>query len=281
MNGFESWWQHLPEKMHPEIFRIGSFGIHYYGLMYILAFVSAYLLSSIRIKEERYSRLKLNSETLQGYFIALIVGLIIGARFGYVFFYNFSYYIHRPLEIILPFSFEGGFHFTGIAGMSYHGGLIGAITGAYVFTRKHKLDFWEMSDILMPGLPLGYTFGRIGNFINGELYGRVTDSSVGMYFPYAPGNELRHPSQLYEAFFEGIVLFLFMWFIRKKITLKGAMLPVYMIGYGVIRFFIEFFRQPDEQLGFVLFNFSMGQILCFLMILSGTLMLVWLSKRKK
>jgi phosphatidylglycerol:prolipoprotein diacylglycerol transferase len=193
----------------------------------------------------------------------------LGARLGYVFFYNFPYYISHPLEIFLPFDTNNGWRFTGITGMSFHGGFIGTFIAHVLFIRKNDLNFWDTSDILMPCVPLGYTFGRLGNFINGELYGRSTDVVFGMYFPNA-GNGLRHPSQLYEAVFEGIFLFLVMWFIfRKRIKTKGAMIGIYMIGYGLVRFLIEFVRQPDEHLGFIIFSFSMGQILCAAMILIG------------
>src|SRR4030066_2248915 len=131
------------------------------------------------------------------------------------------------------------------------------------------MDFWRLTDLLIPAIPLGYTFGRIGNFINGELYGRVTSKSWGMYFPLDPDNLLRHPSQLYEAFFEGIILFVILWSIRKKNIFKGFFLSAYLIGYGSVRFFIEFTREPDEQIGFIAGSLTMGQILCIIMILSG------------
>ncbi|NOR44867.1 MAG: prolipoprotein diacylglyceryl transferase, partial [Candidatus Delongbacteria bacterium] len=130
------------------------------------------------------------------------------------------------------------------------------------------------SDFIIPAVPLGYTFGRLGNFINGELYGRVTESSWGMYFPMAGDDTLRHPSQLYEAFFEGIILFIILWSIRRTEFAKGKLLAFYIIFYGIIRFFIEFVREPDEQLGFILFNLSMGQVLCFIMVLSGIVMIM-------
>jgi phosphatidylglycerol:prolipoprotein diacylglycerol transferase len=158
--------------------------------------------------------------------------------------------------------------------MSYHGGLICAIVGAWWYIRKFRLDFWEMADFIIPCIPAAYTFGRLGNFINGELWGRVTDVPWGMVFP-GGGPELRHPSQLYEAFGEGIVLFTILWTLRNRVPITGAMLPIYLMGYGVIRFLIEYLRQPDEHLGFVLLSFSMGQILCSAMILTGALLLVW------
>ena len=164
--------------------------------------------------------------------------------------------------------------------MSYHGGLIGTIIAAWLYFRKATLDWWSGVDLYVPAIPLGYTFGRLGNFINGELYGRVTTSSIGMFFPLAPAGELRHPSQLYEAFFEGIFLFIVLWSIRKIKMPKGAMMALYLIGYGMVRFFIEYFREPDSHIGFVLFSFSMGQILCALMIAGGIFLYFYLRRQE-
>jgi phosphatidylglycerol:prolipoprotein diacylglycerol transferase len=277
-NAFWQWWQHLPAKMNPVIFQIGSFRLQYYGLMYIVAFAITYGLILYRLKREE--RFGFTVDQVQGLMTAMILGLIIGARLGYVLFYNFDYYLQRPLEIILPFDFSNGIRFTGITGMSYHGGLLGTLIGAWIFIRKNRLDFWNVADLVIPAIPLGYTFGRLGNFINGELYGRPTQAVFGMYFPQAPGHSLRHPSQLYEAFFEGIVLFLILWNLRKIMKTKGSLLALYLIGYGLVRFFIEYARQPDAQLGFVLFSFSMGQVLCATMVLSGLILWIWLKQRQ-
>ena len=278
MDGFWDWWQHLPQNISPVIFEIGSFKLQYYGLMYIVAFAVTFLLVLYRVKHE--DRFDMTTNQVKDAITYLILGLIIGARLGYVLFYNLSYYFKHPFEIILPFSFTNGITFTGISGMSYHGGLIGAILAGWLFVRKAKLDWWSGVDLFVPVIPLGYTFGRLGNFINGELYGRMTTSSIGMYFPLAPTKELRHPSQLYEAFFEGIFLFAVLWSIRKIKTPKGAMLAVYLIGYGLVRFCIEYFRQPDEHLGFVFLSFSMGQILCALMIAAGAGLYFYLRRQE-
>jgi phosphatidylglycerol:prolipoprotein diacylglycerol transferase len=279
MQDFLNWWQHLPEHMDPVIFEIGSFRLQYYGLMYIVAFVIAYALAYRRIRRE--NDFGIDADQLQGLMTAVIIGLIIGGRLGYVLFYNFSYYLHHPLEIVLPFEFSNGFRFTGITGMSYHGGLIGGIIGGGFFVHKNRLDFLRMADLIFPCVPLGYTFGRLGNFINGELYGRVTDHPIGMFFPLAPGPGRRHPSQLYEAFFEGIVLFVFLWAVKGRFKTRGAMLAVYLMGYGLVRFFIEYARQPDAHLGFVFLSFSMGQMLCLAMILAGGILLAILARRSR
>ena len=271
MNNFLHWWQNLPGQINPVVFKIGMFKVQYYGLMYVVAFAIIYYLVLYRLNHEKEFEVSL--QDIQSLTTSMILGLILGGRLGYVVLYNFSYYLNHPLEIFLPFEFSSGITFTGISGMSYHGGVIGIIIAAWIYIRKNKLDFLLLADLYVPVIPLGYTFGRIGNFINKELYGRVTSSSMGMFFPNAPGDKLRHPSQLYEAFFEGIVLFLILWSCRRINKLRGKMLSLYLIGYGFFRFFIEFYREPDAHLGFVFLSLSMGQILCFSMILAGVILL--------
>jgi len=262
-------WQHIPENLKPYIVRIGEFEIRYYGLMYIVAFSVVYFLSLYRLKKESfgYSRI-----TLENYFVWAILGLMLGARFGYVFFYNFNYYLTHPVEIILPFSFSNGFHFTGLAGMSYHGGLIGVLLATGIFCYKNKINYLCFADFLVPSIPLGYTFGRLGNFINGELYGRITNVPWGMYFPMDASGQLRHPSQLYEAFFEGVFLFAILWGIRKMKTFNGFFLSLYIIGYGTVRLIIEFVREPDSHIGVFFSYITMGQILSLIMIITGIIL---------
>ncbi len=279
METFWNWWQHIPERLDPVIFQIGSFRLQYYGMMYVVGFVVTYLLVMYRLKREK--RFEVSKEQVQALITYMMLGVIIGGRLGYVLFYNLSYYLKHPVEIILPFEFSGGIKFTGITGMSFHGGLICVILFAWLYTRKAGLNFLSAADLFIPAIPLGYTFGRIGNFINGELFGRVTTLPFGMYFPQAPGPELRHPSQLYEAFFEGLFLFGILWSLRKIMIMKGAMLALYLIGYGTVRFFIEYFRQPDDHLGFVLLSFSMGQLLCLVMIATGISLYGYFWRKEK
>jgi phosphatidylglycerol:prolipoprotein diacylglycerol transferase len=262
MQDFIMAWRHLPSYLSPTLLEVGSFQLRYYSLMYLAAFACTYFLVMYRIRREGYPY---KADQIQDYFVWAILGVILGGRLGYVFFYNLGYYLEHPLEILFPFEFSNGFHFIGISGMSYHGGAIAVLLASIIFCRRRKIDFWRFADLFCPAIPLGYTLGRIGNFINGELYGRATTVAWGMVFPLDPLHLLRHPSQLYEAFFEGIVL----WLIRRKSPFDGALFAWYLIGYGVARFFIEFFREPDVQLGFVLGPFSMGQLLCFLMIAAG------------
>ena len=279
MNPFLEFWQHIPETIDPVLIGFGPIRIHYYGLMYILAFATTYVLVLYRTHREK--RFNLKDEEVQNLITAMILGLILGARLGYVLFYNLGYYLRHPLEIFLPFDFSHGITFTGISGMSFHGGLIGVLFATIWYGRKIKRDFWDIADLFCPAIPLGYTFGRIGNFINGELYGRVTDWPLGMRFPLADNGDLRHPSQLYEAFFEGIVLFFLLWTIREKVKVKGVMFPLYLLGYGCARFFIEYFREPDAHMGFVWLNFSMGQVLCLAMMIVGIGLLIWRIRTKE
>ena len=271
MKEFISFWKHIPEHISPVAFRLGSIQVHYYGLMYLLAFLTVYLLVLYRLKNEDTG---LKKESIDNYFYWLIIALLIGGRIGYVLFYDLSYYLKHPLEVILPFDISNGFHYIGLYGMSYHGALIGIIVASVIFCRKFKLNFWLLADLLAPAVPLGYTFGRLGNFINGELYGRITTVSWGMYFPLDLSHQLRHPSQLYEALFEGVFLFIILWSLRKKIRISGVLFSLYLISYGSIRFILEFFREPDQQLGFVIGYFTMGRILCLIMAIGGLILLI-------
>ena len=261
-----TFWNTLPFHISPNLIEFGGFAIRYYSLMYIFAFATFYFLMRYRIKSEN---LDFSLSLPDDFLIWAVAGILLGARLGYVLFYDLSYYLQQPLSIILPFSFSGGFRFTGISGMSYHGGLIGATLVTIVYCKKNHINILQFTDILSSVAPLGYTFGRLGNFFNGELYGRATDMPWGMVFPADPARILRHPSQLYEAFFEGIVLFVILWTIRKKKWAQNKLFGFYLIGYGLVRFIIEFFRKPDEHLNFVISIFTMGQVLCFIMMLAG------------
>jgi phosphatidylglycerol:prolipoprotein diacylglycerol transferase len=271
MESFINTWQQLPSHISPALFTFGSFQLRYYSLMYLVGFTIVYFLTIHRIKTENY---EYTAETLQDYLVWGMFAMIIGARLGEVFFYNFSYFVRHPLEIFLPFTFANGVHFTGISGMSYHGGVIGIILVSIWFFHKQNIDFWKFADLIVPSIPLGYTFGRLGNFINGELWGRVTTMPWGMYFPLDPAQRLRHPSQLYESLFEGIFLFIVLWSMRKKKYFDGYLLGLYIFGYGFVRFMIEFFREPDFMVGPI----SIGQLLCALMMVIGAIIILWRRK---
>ena len=181
---FILWWQTLPSKMDPTLLTIGPLSIYWYSTMYLLAFAVVYLLCSKKIKNKTFT--KINLVQLEDLLSYILIGLLIGGRLGYVLFYNLDYYLSNPMEILLPFSIQNGvWKFTGIAGMSYHGGLIGVIYAIWLYGRKVNLHLFILADFLTASIPLGYFFGRIGNFINGELYGRTTESAMGMYFHQA------------------------------------------------------------------------------------------------
>ena len=187
---------------------------------------------------------------IEDLFAYLIAGLIIGARLGYCIIYNLPYYLSNPLEIFMPWK----------GGMSFHGGLIGVLIVGFLFGRKRQKSFLMLADMGALGAPPGLFFGRIGNFINGELFGRETSAPWGMVFPDG-GPSPRHPSQLYEASLEGLVLFLIVYIISYKSKINGMIISAFIFFYGLLRFIIEFFREPDVQKGFVIDPFSMGQIL--------------------
>jgi phosphatidylglycerol:prolipoprotein diacylglycerol transferase len=271
-------YQHLPLYINPIAFSIGSFSVKWYALSYVIAFSIVYLFLAWRIKKGEFVFRSQNE--MQGilfdFILVAFFSALIGGRLGYALIYNFSYFTSHSLLIISPF--EGG-KLTGFYGMSYHGALIGIIIGSYIFLRIKKINFWKWADFVSVAVPAGYFFGRIGNFLNGELYGRITNSYLGMYFA-ADQLVLRHPSQLYEALLEGLLLFLVLWKMRKFVLPEGTLFSAYLIGYGVLRIFAEKFRQPDPQLGFILGYLTLGQLLSIIMIISGLAILV-LKNRKK
>jgi phosphatidylglycerol:prolipoprotein diacylglycerol transferase len=186
------------------------------------------------------------------------VGLIVGARLGYVLFYNLSLYLQNPLDILVVWH----------GGMSFHGGLIGTLIAGYIVIKRKKLNFFSTADLIVPTCPIGIGFGRIGNFINGELFGKPSTMPWAMVFPEGRGVP-RHPSQLYEMFFEGIVLFVILWIYKDRKKREGDVFALFFILYGVFRIFCEFFREPDAQLGYIFGVFSMGQILSLCMVAIG------------
>jgi phosphatidylglycerol:prolipoprotein diacylglycerol transferase len=266
-----NWWNHIPEHINPNFVEFGSFQIRYYGLMYLLAFAVTYSLICYRLKTEKYEYSK---DTVQTFFLYAILGVMIGGKLGHILFYDLTNFLEHPLRTFWPFDSSNGFRYVGLFGMSYHGGLLGVILSGLFFCRRKKVNFWHFADLLSPVIPLGYTFGRIGNFLNGELFGRVTSVPWAMYFPMDPTAQLRHPSQLYEAFFEGIVLFVILWCLRKKRSFNGFHFCLYFIGYGVVRFCVEFTRQPDPGLGPVWHFLTRGQVLSIFMILTGAVIMV-------
>jgi len=204
---------------------------------------------------------------LDALYTFLVVGLILGARLGYVLFYDLANYMTNPFEIIAVWH----------GGMSFHGGMIGSLLAGYLCCRKYRIDFWQAADLVIVTAPIGLGFGRLGNFINGELYGRVTDVPWAMVFP-SGGPLPRHPSQLYEFSLEGVLLFLILWLLKDRKHATGTMTAYFLMLYGLFRIIVEFFRQPDAQLGFVAGPFTMGQVLSALTILGG-IVLYYFRKR--
>ena len=244
MNNWLYLYQHIPYHLNPVAFPVFGLPVDWYSLMYLVGFLTVYLLLSYRIKKGEFSQ---NTDILLDLMLVVFAGLLIGGRLGYVLFYNFNYYLAHPLEIISPF--DTGGNFIGIYGMSYHGALLGALLAGWIYVKNKKLNFWRWANFVAPAIPAGYFFGRIGNFINGELYGRATDKLWGMYFPGDPSGLLRHPSELYEAGLEGLSLFLILWSLRNNEKYKNHLLVLYIIGYATLRIVAEFFREPDAQIG--------------------------------
>ncbi len=252
--------------INPILVELGPFRVSWYGLMYVLGFAASYLLVLYQMKRKDFGILKLDVDNLYFY---LILGLVLGARLGYVLFYDLKMYLADPLEI---FAIWHG-------GMSFHGGLIGVLIVGIVFCWKNKKSFWRVSDLIIITVPIGLGLGRIGNFINGELYGRVTQVPWGMIFPKG-GDLPRHPSQLYECGLEGGLLFLILWFLKDRRLPPGSLLAFFLFFYGAFRFFVEFFREPDVQLGFIVGPFTMGQVLCTFMMVGGVLLMTYLRMKR-
>jgi len=206
-------WQHLPEKINPIAFHLDPVEVSWYGLMYLAAFTIVYFLVHYRIRTEKSD---VSFETVQDFFPWAILGMLVGARLGDVFIYDWAYFQNHLSQIFLPFDIYDHWRYIGIYGMSYFGGLVGIVIAFYIFCRAKKISLLEFSDLFAPTVPLDDAFGRLGNFFNGELYGRVTTVPWGMYFPLDILGQLRHPSQLYELFLEGILLFIILWSVRKS-----------------------------------------------------------------
>lgn len=267
-----NYWNHIYENFDPVAFNLFGLNVHWYGIMYVLALVSALMMAKWIVTKDK---LDMDKKILDDYFIWIEVGVILGARLGYILFYdpNTSYYLTHPWQIFNPFS-NG--EFVGIRGMSYHGALIGFLLGSYLFARKNGYSFWFLMDIVAIAVPVGYIFGRIGNFLNQELVGRVTELPWGIYV----NDVLRHPSQLYEAFLEGIVVALIVYLIRRRVSFAGGLTLIYGALYGLARFSAEFWRAPDAQIGYIMGWMTQGQLLSLPMILISVVGIYYLSKVK-
>ena len=251
----------------PIAFHLFSVEIRWYSLAYIFGIVLGWLLC----KKIFIKNLKIN-EKFDDYITYLIIGMIIGGRVGYIVFYNFDYYLHNILDVFKVW--EGG--------MSFHGGLIGVIAASIIFGGKNNQDSFLYMDLVSLVAPIGIFFGRLANFINSELYGGPTDAPWGVIFIQIDSFS-RHPSQLYEAFLEGIILFFILLYFRNKNLLKkpGLVSSLFLIFYSIFRFIIEFFRVPDQQLGYLIFELTMGQIISVIFILSGIILFYFKNENKQ
>jgi phosphatidylglycerol:prolipoprotein diacylglycerol transferase len=241
----------------PVIFDLGFVKIYWYGVMYLLAFLAAYLLAKYRAKLSQ----KWNERQVDDLIFYGALGAVLGGRLGYLIFYNFTIFISNPLTF---FNFQNG-------GMSFHGGFLGVLIAMLLFNKKSKFSFFETTDFVAPLVPLGLAFGRVGNYINGELWGKVTTSAFGIYAPDQSGQwAQRYPTQLYEALLEGVVLFFILWLFSKKNQPVMATSALFLIFYGTFRFIIEFIRVPDSHIGYLALNWlTIGQLLSLPMILVG------------
>ena len=241
----------------PVAFSAGPFSIHWYALSYVAGILIGWWYLHRLNSIPPYA---LTEKALDDIILWIVIGIILGGRLGYVFFYNSDYYFSNPQDILKVWN----------GGMSFHGGLIGVILAIYLLAKKHRLEFWRVIDLVACVTPIGLALGRIANFINGELYGRVTDVSWGVVFPGQ--EEARHPSQLYESFLEGFILLVIMAllvFFTNSRDKPGTLSGYFLIFYSLFRFSMEIFREPDAHIGFLQFGFTMGQLLCIPMMLFG------------
>jgi phosphatidylglycerol:prolipoprotein diacylglycerol transferase len=259
----------LHPQFDPVAFSVGPLSVRWYGLMYLVAFVQFLLLGRLRIRQHPGL---LTTEQLDDLLFYGMLGVILGGRLGQVLFYEPGHYLAHPLEILAVWK----------GGMSFHGGFLGVLVAMALWSRKHRLAWLKVTDFIAPLVPLGLAAGRIGNFINGELWGRVADPSLpwAMIFPQAGDAAPRHPSQLYHVGLEGIALFVILWLFSRRPQPTGAVSGAFLIGYGAFRFITEFFREPDAGIFGQSYTISMGQWLSLPMVAAGIILLMLARRRK-
>lgn len=264
--------------IHPNIdpvaIAIGPLAIHWYGLTYLLAFGLFVLLGRARLNHQPFSTQAdgrdWRANDVEDMLFLGVLGVVLGGRIGYCLFYQPAYYAANPLEVLAVWQ----------GGMSFHGGLLGVLAAMMWFAYSRRVRFLRVTDLIAPCVPTGLAAGRLGNFINGELWGRVSDPSLpwGMVFRGA-GDLPRHPSQIYQLLLEGLLLFVVLWLYARKPRALGQVSALFLMGYGLLRFIAEYFREPDAHLGLLDLGLSMGQWLCVPMVLAGVLLMVWASKK--
>ena len=250
----------------PVVFHVGPLAVRWYGLMYLAGFLGAWWLGARRIVQGLAPITRVQLDDL---LFAAVIGVILGGRLGYVVFYKPMHFLEHPLEIFAIWQ----------GGMSFHGGFLGVLLAAWFFASRHRVGWWDLMDYVAPLVPIGLGTGRLGNFINGELWGRVTDLPWGMVFRDA-GAVPRHPSQLYELALEGVALFALLWWFSSRPRPRMQVSALFLVGYGAFRFACEFAREPDSFLGFLALGLTMGQWLSLPMILAGIALFVW-SRRPR
>jgi phosphatidylglycerol:prolipoprotein diacylglycerol transferase len=257
-------------QFDPVVFSLGPLAVRWYGLMYVIGFIAFIMLGKWRVRHGLGNGL--TEKDVDDMLIYGVFGVILGGRLGYVLFYKLDYYLEHPAEILQIWA----------GGMSFHGGFIGVLLGVALFCRIRGKRWLPTMDFIAPLVPLGLATGRLGNFINGELPGRYTDLPWGMWFPQVDRDPIaRHPSQLYQFGLEGLALFAILWWYSRKPRPPGAVSGAFLVGYGFFRFIAEFARAPDDFLGLLAFDMSMGQWLSLPMILIGMIMIAWAYRREK
>jgi phosphatidylglycerol:prolipoprotein diacylglycerol transferase len=263
-------WVH--PQFDPIAIKLGPLAVHWYGLTYLAAFGMFLWLANLRVAQRQFAVTGWSRKDVDDILFFGVLGVVLGGRLGYVLFYKPDYYAHNLLEVFAVWK----------GGMAFHGGLLGVIVAMAVFAKLRGRTFFEVTDLIAPCVPTGLAAGRVGNFINGELWGRVADPSLpwAMVFPQSGSPLPRHPSQIYQFLGEGLLLFVLLWFYARQPRRTGQVSGMFLIGYGFFRFIAEYFREPDDFLGLRALSLSQGQWLCVPMVLAGLAIWLWASRRK-
>ena len=271
--------QNTPMLIYPEInpiaLQIGPLAIHWYGLTYLAAFSLFFFLATLRLRHQPFASITgvgaWSRRDVEDILFLGVMGVVLGGRIGYCLFYKPGYYISHPLEIFAVWQ----------GGMSFHGGLLGVLVSQWWFARSRQRPWLQVMDFIAPCVPTGLAAGRVGNFINGELWGRFSSPDLpwGMVFKNSGSLQPRHPSQIYQFLLEGLLLFVLLWLYARKPRKMGQVSGAFLVGYGLLRFVAEYFREPDNFLGILALGLSMGQWLCIPMVVAGAALWVWAGKR--